>query len=306
VTNFLVIFVGLAGGYFLRKVGRVPPGAPVAINAWILNIAMPAVILLYVPHIRWSVEALFPLTVPLVIIGGAGLWAALVSKVGRWSPGDRTAVFLTAGLGNTSFVGFPLILAYYGSGALPVGVLADQASFFLLATVGIGAAAHFRSVEAPTSGVSLGRTIAGRLFTFPPLLTFPVALLWPQDWGLAGLEPLLTALGATLAPLALFAVGIQLSFSQARKGGDRIALGLAYKLFLAPAVVLGLGLALGLRGEVLTISVFEAAMAPMITSAVVAAEFGASPRLANAMVGVGIPLSLVTTAGWWWLLGLVS
>jgi predicted permease len=284
----------------------VPPGTPTAINAWILNLAMPAVILLYVPHIRWSLEALLPLGAPFLITAGAGLWVTLVGRPMGWDQGQRTAVFLTSGLGNTSFVGFPLILAYYGAEALPTGVLADQASFFLLATAGIGAAAVFQAAAgAGTPGRSVGRTIAGRLLSFPPLLTFPVALLWPQDGGLAALEPLLKALGATLAPLALFSVGIQLSFSQVRAGGGSLGVGLFYKLVLAPVLVLGLALALGLRGEVVTITVFEAAMAPMITSAVVAGEYGAAPRLANAMVGLGIPLSLVTTGLWWWVLKLV-
>ena len=79
--------------------------------------------------------------------------------------------------------------------------------------------------------------------------------------------------------------------------------GLTYKLVLAPLLVLGAALAMGLKGQVVTISVFEAAMAPMITSAVVAQEFGAAPRLATAMVGMGIPLSLLTTALWYWGLG---
>lgn len=301
MTNFLVIFIGLAGGYLLRKTGKVPPGSPTVINAWILNIAMPAVVLLYVPRIQWSWAALFPLASPFLVAAGAWVYSALVARPLGWSRGERTAVFLTTGLGNTSFVGFPLILAYYGAGALPAAVLCDQASFFLLATAGVGAAAAYQASQTPGT-VSVGRTVGKRIFSFPPLVTFPVALLWPQDWGLRDLEPFLTALGATLAPLALFSVGIQLSFSQARAGIRDLSVGLAYKLVLAPILVLGTAWTFGLTGEGVRIAVFEAAMAPMITSAVVAAEFGAAPRLATAMVGVGIPVSLVTTAIWWWFL----
>lgn len=302
MTNFLVIVIALVGGYLLRKTGKVPPGSATVINAWILNIAMPAVVLLYVPRIAWSWAALFPLSAPFLVAAGAWLYGRVVSSPLGWDRGRRTAVFLTTGLGNTSFVGFPLILAYYGAGSLPPAILCDQASFFLLATAGVGAAAAYQASVA-ARGVSVGRTILKRVVSFPPLLTFPVALLWPQEWGLAAAEPVFAALGATLAPLALFSVGIQLSFSQARAGFRDLAVGLAYKLFLAPGLVLGLALVLGLSGDGVRIAVFEAAMAPMITSAVVAAEYGAAPRLATAMVGVGIPVSLVTTALWWLLLG---
>ena len=304
MTNFLIIIVGLAAGYGLRKAGKIPPGIPLAINAWILNIALPAVILLYVPNIHWSPEAIFPLVSPCLVVAGALIFVRLISGPMGWGKGESTAINLTAGLANTSFVGFPLILAYYGPEALPIGILADQASFLLLATVGIGLGAAYRaSTELSGTKNSLIGTIARRLISFPPLLTFPLALLWPQEWGLAAMQPLFSALGATLAPLALFSVGIQLSFSQAWLDGRDLIAGLTYKLLLAPLLVLGAALALGLKGQVVIISVFEAAMAPMITSAVVAGEFGAAPRLATAMVGMGIPLSLLTTALWYWALG---
>jgi predicted permease len=50
------------------------------------------------------------------------------------------------------------------------------------------------------------------------------------------------------------------------------------------------------------VSVFEAAMASMVTVAVLAAEYELEPRLTSAMVGLGIPLSLLTGAGWWFVL----
>jgi predicted permease len=48
--------------------------------------------------------------------------------------------------------------------------------------------------------------------------------------------------------------------------------------------------------------VAEAAMAPMITGALLAMEHGLEPRLASAMVGLGVPLSLVTVPLWAWAL----
>lgn len=301
MTNFLVILVGLIGGYALRKSGRVAPTATAGINAWLLNIAMPAVILKYVPLIHWSPEALFPLLSPVIVVVGAWVFCRIGARVFGWDRGERTAVFLTSGLANTSFVGFPLILAFYGPAALSVAVLCDQVSFVLLATVGIGTAAA--SAALTSGGGSVARTVVRRLGTFPPLLTFPVALVLPHWVDLSPVAPLFDALGATLAPLALFSVGLQLSFTQAKRGGRALTAGLVYKLLVAPALVLGGALAWGIRGPGAQISVFEAAMAPMITAAVVAAEYRTGPGLAQAMVGVGIPISLVTAGLWWWGLG---
>ena len=51
------------------------------------------------------------------------------------------------------------------------------------------------------------------------------------------------------------------------------------------------------------VSIMEAAMAPMITGVILASNYGLKPKLANLMVGIGIPLSFVTLAFWHWMLG---
>jgi predicted permease len=43
-------------------------------------------------------------------------------------------------------------------------------------------------------------------------------------------------------------------------------------------------------------------MAPMVTSAILAAEYRLNARLANLMVSVGILLSIATTGLWWFIL----
>jgi predicted permease len=55
-----------------------------------------------------------------------------------------------------------------------------------------------------------------------------------------------------------------------------------------------IGRALGVGGLVLTVGVLQAAMAPMISAAILADEYELDPRLANALLGAGIVLSLLT------------
>jgi predicted permease len=52
-----------------------------------------------------------------------------------------------------------------------------------------------------------------------------------------------------------------------------------------------------------TVTVFEAAMAPMIGASIVAIDHELDPPLVTLMVGLGIPLSFVTLPVWWRLLG---
>lgn len=118
----------------------------------------------------------------------------------------------------------------------------------------------------------------------------------------APLNPLLTKLAGTLVPLALFSVGLQIRFSGWKDELRPLSLGLVYKLLIAPALALFAALAFQLKGIIPQASVFEAAMPPMITSAIIASEYQLNPRLSNMMVSLGIVLSFATTGLWFFVL----
>jgi len=83
----------------------------------------------------------------------------------------------------------------------------------------------------------------------------------------------------------------------------QLALGLAFKLVIGPALVLLMYAGvIGARGTVIQVTVFEAAMGPMIGAAIVAMDHDLDPALVTLMVGIGIPLSFVTLPAWWWML----
>ena len=57
-----------------------------------------------------------------------------------------------------------------------------------------------------------------------------------------------------------------------------------------------------MRDPIIQVSIFEAAMGPMIGAAIVAMDHDLDPSLVTLMIGLGIPLSFLTLPGWWWLL----
>ena len=73
--------------------------------------------------------------------------------------------------------------------------------------------------------------------------------------------------------------------------------------FLVSAIsgVLAFGV-FALAGPVAEVAIFEAAMGPQIGGAIVAMQHGLNPRLVTLMVGVGIPLSLLTASARFWII----
>jgi len=297
LAAFGLIGLCLGLGALLRSTRRLPQGTPAVLNAFIFHAALPAATLASLPALKPRAELLLPAAMAWIVYFGGILYVRVAGRLAGWDRATRGALTLTAGLGNTSFVGFPLLQALLGVQALSVGIINDQPGTFLaFSTVGI------LTASACSGKASHGFDLK-RLLGFPPFVVMLITLaLATAGFSLpSALREICERLGATLIPLALVSVGFQLRFrlEDLRQYGGRLFAGLFYKLALAPALILllyaGIG---GWRGEAVRITVLEAAMAPMVTAAVLADESGLEPELANLMLAVGIPLSLLTVPLW--------
>lgn len=298
MVNFILILLCMAAGMALRQWKIAPPDAHKGINVWLIYVALPAVALKYIPGIAWELPALFPLVSPLVVWLGAFGAMAVLARYKKLSPPTRAALTMTAGMSNTSFVGFPLITAYFGEPYLRIGILCDQATFLLLSTVGLVQA--MLSSPAGGHGPVGASVLLKRVFSFPPLLASLAALILPHWVDFQGAMPLFSALAATVSPLALFSVGLQLRVSGWRQEVGLISVALLYKLLLAPALVLAVALLLGQsRSSYAQIGVFEAAMPTLVSSSLLAEQYQLNPRLTNLIIGLSIPISLFSSALWY-------
>jgi len=112
---------------------------------------------------------------------------------------------------------------------------------------------------------------------------------------------MLKRLGDTLAPQALLSVGLQLRLGHVAQYRRNLAIGLGFKLLLAPLAIYLLYVELlGAHGLPIRVTLFEAAMPPMISAAIVAAEYKLDAPLAGSMVAVGLALSFFSLAAWNW------
>lgn len=286
--NFILVLVCLAAGFLLRRTGVVKEGAHLGLNAWLVYLAVPAAALFYVPKIAWTMEMVWPVVSPVLAFALAWLF---LGRLAKDDPPTRGALLLGCGLGNTSFVGFPLNLAYYGEPGLKIAVVCDQICFLLLSTVGVAVAiAHGQG--------SRRRSMLASLFRFPPFLAFVTALAIPGPLSWGELPRLWEALAVTLVPVALFSVGLQIDPGEAVHDRRLLGWAIGVKLLLVPAIVAGLFWSLGANGLTAKVSVLETAMASMATTSVLAVEYGLNARLISVLIGVGVPLSLLTSVFW--------
>ncbi len=294
MTNFLLILVSLLSGLAFNISKTLPQTSYKSINAWVLYIALPALSLRYIPEIEWSRHMILPAIAPFVVWIGSTLAIQLYSKYTPLNAQTKGVMKLAMGLSNTSFLGFPLIAAYYSEKELSIAIVYDQMNFIVLSTLGIIA-----TIRAAQKETLSARGIALRALKFPPFIAFIVALVLSPFIDFSPANPLLDKLVLTVGPLALFSIGLQLKFDDLKADAAVISYGLVYKLIIAPMLILALALAFKAKGLVPQITVFEASMPAFVTGSLVAEQYGLNPRLINLMVGIGIFAALFTSALWW-------
>lgn len=277
-----------------------PGNAHLTLGTLILYVPLPAICFLSLPDLKWDFDLL-----PLGLTAWIGIFSTffLVRFLGKkfgWSRELQGCLILCAGFGNTSFVGFPVIEALYGKEALKHAIFLDQAGNFLgVSSIGVWFAVSHSSGKLPTM------ELVKRIATFPPFLSFIGGILL----GAFGIRPegtvreVLQNLAAILTPMALICVGLQLKWNGLKEEGRYLALGLTQKLILFPLLIFVIYSFLDLSSMAYKVSVVESGMAPMVTACILASTHGLRPSLAGMMIGLGVPLSFLTTGIWYFLLG---
>lgn len=296
---FLLILCFLLGILF-RRTAIFPSQTPLFCNRFVIYISLPSLILLHLREVPLE-RSLFLLSLmPWLYFLLGALFFYGIGKWRKWSRETIGCLMLVGGLGNTSFIGFPMIEAFFGHKGLPIGMIVDQAgSFTILTVVGMLLPLLYSRNRSRFSFLpSLKKTIF-----FPPFIATILALVlipfsYPE-W----LRSALTRLADTLIPLALFSVGFQLHLQNSHSKIEPLAIGLCSKLILFPFFFfLFYRHGLGQEGLAFQVTIFEAAMPPMITAGILASEENLDPDLATLMVGIGISLSFITLPIWFWFL----
>ncbi|MFO7763502.1 MAG: AEC family transporter [Wenzhouxiangellaceae bacterium] len=282
----------------LFAAGRVlPDNAAETLNRVVIVMCLPALIFIHVPALEPSRDLLPLVLTPWLLLGLTIAMVLLASRVFGFSRPATAVLLVLIPLGNTSFLGFPLVEALLGADKVRFAVVYDQfGSFLIVCTHVLFVVAWYGDGPAPTIGM-----IARRIATFPPFAALVGALLLGNAWFPDWLMTLAETFADMLLPLVTLAVGLQLRLRLVSEYRWPLAFGLAGKLVILPAAALLAGLAFRVESPVFEVAVLESAMPPMITAAALASSARLAPPLASAMVAWGVLFSAATVPFWHWL-----
>jgi len=291
MQNFAIIVTFLIIGMALRRLPDFSDETGNVLNLFVIYISLPALILLKIPELVLSRNLLVPALMPWVMLLFSCALILGLSRFLQWDRATTGCLLLLVPLGNTSFLGIPMVKAFFGDNAVPYALLYDQlGSFLALATYGSLILALYGAGEGKT-------TIKGvlkKVISFPPFVALVLAFAFKTVSYPTVVVTLLKLLAATLVPIAMIAVGFQFRLQLSRDVISQLSTGLSIKLIAAPLVAFLLTKLVGLEGKVVQVAIFEAGMPPMVSAGALAILANLAPTLTAALVGIGIILSFAT------------
>ncbi|MGY2716080.1 malate permease and related proteins [Thermostichus sp. MS-CIW-19] len=215
-----------------------------------------------------------------------------------WSRGRRGSFYLTATLGNTGYLGYPICLAVGGSAYFGWALFYDLLGTLLAAYgLGVWVASRYSASFTPPWQATL------RVLSSPTLWSFFVGLAMARhplpEWLAQGL----TAFAWSTIPLSLILLGIRLAQVPHWGSLRPAAAALFIKIVVLPLLV-GLGLALTPYPPLAKlVLVLQTGMPPAIATLVLAEEYDLDRELTATALALGYVAALLTLPFWLLLWG---
>ena len=279
----VVVFASFFAGWAVRSRAVVPARVLVAADRWVISVALPALVVSKMTHIEIGADLVVPIAAAWGAMGVCAIAVLVASRAAQWSRATTGALLCVAVLGNTSFLGLGMTEGLLGRGHLFAAVAYDQPGTFLaLATWGALVASHWGT------GSRGWHAVIHRIITFPPFLALVVSIPLRSLNVAETVWDILDALGRTVAPVAMAAVGLRFVPKWQRALVRPVATGLLVKMVCAPVVVALAAAIAGGWGEVAwQSSILQASAPPMVSAGLVAIAAGLDEDTTTMLVGFG-------------------
>jgi len=262
-TLILIVVVGI----LLRRLRVLSTQDATSIRKFVFHVSLPALTFISLYSNPIPLEALW--IIPGVIAIQAAGYVTF-----RLVPVRYRETVLSGFLGNTGFMGYPVVQAILGQAALPLAVIYEQTHSFMVFSTWIHK--NLRS------------------FITPPLVAMLLALILKRVALPLFFTDACKLVGNSTSPLAMLFVGlnVELDFNW------RSLISAGIKLIAIPAAALALTLVLPVAGDIRSAFILQSAMPTMVASVVYGAEIGLDVQKLSRNVIVSTLLFPLTILFW--------
>ncbi|OGS51018.1 MAG: hypothetical protein A3J79_03735 [Elusimicrobia bacterium RIFOXYB2_FULL_62_6] len=272
------LFLVMAAGWAFRKYGLLPATADEVLNRYLYYAALPALTFVKVSDTPlWELGSDFLIANTLPVAALMALITLLwLARALSWR--FARLLVITAALGNTAYLGFPVVSMRLGEKALGCAAVVSSLQNVLIFTLGL------LLINLICEGSCPGLAGLKRLV----LRNF---VLWASVAGLAVswfavpvpavLRAALSDIGGTAMPLALFTIGAGFYGKSAAGNGAKLAVIAALKLLVLPLFYLLTAYLLGFEGTAARAGYLQSCMPVAVMTYVLAKEFDFDAQLVS-------------------------
>ena len=257
---------------------------------FIIYFSLPAIVFSKIYPLELDTKILWLILMFMAIIFFNLFLSYCVGKIMRLNRVTLATFMIMATFGNTSFIGFSYIDAFYGQDYIVYGLIYDIfGSFLLLISIGM-----FIITWGNGKKNSL-KLISKSIFLFPPAIMFFVTLIL-KNFEIPNFLMLTSkTLGSTLVPLAMIAIGMKLELKNIFARLHIVSVAMILKMIVFPIIILiGFKYFYGIDQTWVKVTIIEVAMPPMTMATVLAIKGGLDEKIAINSLVLGVLLSLIT------------
>ena len=257
---------------------------------FIIYFSLPAIVFSKIYPLSLDTKILWLILMFMAIIFFNLFLSYCVGKIMRLNRVTLATFMIMATFGNTSFIGFSYIDAFYGQDYIVYGVIYDIFGSFLL-LVSVGMIIITWGSGRKNSVLNISKSI----FLFPPMIIFFITIFAKNFEVPKFLIYTSTNLGATLVPIAMIAIGMKLELKHIFTKLHIVTVAVVLKMLIIPIIVLFVfKYFYGIDETWVKVTIIEVAMPPMTMAAVLAIKGGLDEKIAINSLVLGVIVSLFT------------
>ncbi len=287
IEQVSILFLLMLVGFIARKKDLLNPELDAGITEILLNITVPCMIVSSF-HLKFSTEILHnAITLFAAAVVAHGLSALVAFLISLKSPqSDRKVLQFAIIFSNTGFMGLPVLGSLFGPMGVFYGSIYVVVFNILVWSLGVW-------IFTGKEGVRVRKVLTNPaiIAVFIGFLIFLLSVPLPVP-----LFKTLDMIGSMTTPLSMIIIGSMLTELKLKEllTGWSIYYGAVFRLFIMPFFVAILLHYLGVREDLLKITVTSVAMPAATMTAIFAEKYHGNSLLASRLVFITTALSLVT------------
>lgn len=257
---------------------------------FIIYFSLPAIVFSKIYPLQLDTKILWLILMFMAIIFFNLFLSYCVGKIMRLNRVTLATFMIMATFGNTSFIGFSYIDAFYGQDYIVYGVIYDIFGSFLL-LVSVGMIIITWGSGRKNSILNISKSI----FLFPPMIIFFVTIFAKNFEVPKFIIYTSQNLGSTLVPIAMIAIGMKLELKHIFSRLHIVTVAVVLKMLIVPIIILFIfKYFYGVDETWVKVTLIEVAMPPMTMAAVLAIKGGLDEKIAINSLVLGVIVSLFT------------